>query len=515
MNENSSNNKRIAKNTGMLYFRMILIMGVSLYTTRVVLRILGVEDFGIYNVVGGVVTMLSFLSASMSSATQRFLSFELGRNDLPQLTRVFGMSINIQILIALGILLIAETLGLLFINTKLTIPEDRIIAANWVYQFSILTFIVSIISVPYNAAILTYEKMNVFAYISVLEGVLKLLAVFMLEWLGSDKLKLYAILIFTVSLIIRIIYGVYVKKNITECRYSFFWNKKLFLTLINFAGWNLWGNIAVVTYTQGINIILNIFFGPVVNAARAIAYQINVALRSFVSNFQMAMNPQIIKYYAAGETMYMHSLIFSGAKFSYYLMLLICIPVILSTSQILEWWLTEVPEFTVIFCRLVLVDSIINSVSGPLMISAQASGKIKSYQTIIGGLLLLILPISYAFLYFGFPPETTLYVSIVIGLLALYVRLLILGPLIGLPKQEFFKEVLRPIIFISLIVIGLLVFLERFIRNDFWTVLGLNSILLFSCIVLIYFIGLKSTERIFLNRRLNGISKDLIQRFRL
>jgi len=495
MSENSANTKRIAKNTAMLYFRMILIMAVSLYTTRIVLKQLGVEDFGIYNVVGGVVTMLAFLSSSMSSATQRFLSFELGKKDIPQLSRVFGMSVNIQIVIALGVLFIAETLGLWFVNTQLTIPGDRLIAANWVYQFSILTFIVSIISVPYNAAILTYEKMNVFAYISILEVVLKLLAVFMLEWFGFDKLKLYAILIFAVSLIIRVIYGVYVKRNIKDCNYSFFWDKKLFLTLINFAGWNLWGNVAVVTYNQGINIMLNIFFGPVVNAARAIAFQVNAAFNSFISNFQMALKPQIIKSYAVDDHKYVQSLIFSGAKYSYFLMMLLCIPMILSTPQILNWWLGTVPEYTVIFCRLVLVESLINSISGTLMSGAQASGKIKVYQGVVGGLLLLILPISYVFLYFGSPPEVTLYISICIVLSALIARLFILSPILSFSKSGFFKEVLLPIIFISFLITGVGLLIVQFAEKSFFNLILANLTLLTIMIFLIFFIGFGNKER--------------------
>ena len=510
MSDNSSHNKRIAKNTAMLYFRMILIMGVTLYTTRVVLKVLGVEDFGIYNVVGGVVTMLSFLSASMSSATQRFLSFELGKNNLPQVTRVFGMSINIQILIALGVLIIAETLGLWLVQTRLTIPEDRIIAANWVYQFSILTFLVNIISVPYNAAILTYEKMNVFAYISILEVVLKLLAVLMLERFDFDNLKIYAVLIFSVSVIIRILYGLYVRQNIKDCEYTFFWDKNLFRTLLNFAGWNLWGNLASVTYNQGVNVLLNVFFGPVVNAARAIALQVNGALRSFILNFQMAINPQIVKSYASENEDYMHKLIYSGAKFSYFLMLMICIPIILNTHKILSWWLTEVPEYTIIFCRLILVDGIINSLSGPLMTGAQASGRIRLYQGVVGGLLLLILPISYLLLSFGYPPETTLYVSIAIAIIALFVRLLIISPLINLSKSRFLKEVFLPIFIITLLVTCLLLTLERFIVTGILNFIVLNSVLLFASATLIYFIGLKASERIFIRKQLHHITRKLI-----
>ncbi|MBU2907268.1 lipopolysaccharide biosynthesis protein [Arenibacter algicola] len=501
MNNNQSNNKRIAKNTAMLYFRMLLIMGVTLYTTRIVLRILGVEDFGIYNVVGGVITMASFLSASMSSAIQRFISFELGQNNLLQLNRVFGMSINIHILISFVVLIIAETLGLWFINTQLTIPTERLIAANWVYQFSVLAFIVNIISVPYNAVILAYEKMSIFAYIGILEVVLKLTAAFALNWFGFDKLALYAIFIFIISLIVRIFYGIYVEQNIQDCTYSFFWDKKLFNTLLNFAGWNLWGNIAFVTYNQGINILLNIFFGPAINAARAIAYQVNSALNSFVANFQVALKPQIIKSYATGDNGYMQALIFSGAKYSFFLMMLLCAPIILSTSQILDLWLDTVPAYTVVFCRLVLIETIINSISGTLMSGAQASGKIKLYQGLVGGLLMLILPISYAFLYFGYPPETTLYISISFAILALIFRVYIVSSLLIFSKMAFLKKVLFPATIITVLITLTGLGLAQYSEMNITSFIVTNLVLIITIVTSIVFIGLEKKERVFLRMK--------------
>ncbi len=498
----SDNNKRIAKNTAMLYFRMLFTMAVSLYTSRIVLNTLGVEDFGIYNVVGGVVLMFSFLNNAMSSGTQRFLSFELGKKDYEQLKKVFSMSINIHATIAILILLLAETIGLWFLNTQLTIPEERMVAANWVYQFSILAFLVTIMSVPYNASIISHERMNIFAYVSIIEVILKLVIVFMLQWFGFDKLKLYAILIFLVSLIIRFIYSIYCKVNFKECSYYLFWDKKLYKTLMSYAGWNLWGNIAGVMMNQGINILLNIFFGPVVNAARGIAYQINGAVNSFVSNFQTAMNPQIVKSYAANNKEYMHKLIYKGAKYSYFLLFMLSLPVIIETESILTWWLKIVPEHSVLFCRLILINALIDCISGPLMTAAQASGKIKVYQSIVGGLLLSILPISYILLKLGYPAETTIYVNIFISVIALVFRLFIISPLVSLKKGIFLQKVIIKILLVTLlsIVVPYLCFLQ--ISNEIIRFISVCITSIVSAFSIIYFIGIEKEERLLIKNKL-------------
>lgn len=474
---------------------MILIMGVSLYTSRVILRVLGIEDFGIYNVVGGIVVMASFISSSMSSAIQRFISFELGKNNLIELGRVFSMSVNIHIIIAFVILILSETVGLWFVNNELTIPKNRMYAANIVYQLSILTFLVNLISVPYNAAILAYERMNVFAYIGVVEVTLKLLSVFALEWFGYDQLALYAFFLFLIAFFIRVLYGVYVSKNIIDCKYTFFWDKQLFKTLMDFAGWNLWGNIAHITYTQGINVLLNIFFGPIINASRAIAFQVNSALNSFVSNFQIALKPQIIKSFATDKNQYMQTLIFSGAKYSFFLMLLLCSPILLSTSQIINWWLGSVPDITIIFCKLVIIESLINSISGTLMAGIQASGKIKLYQGVVGGLLLLILPLSYLFLRLGYPPETTLYISIFTVIIALIARVFIVSNILNFSKLAFFKEVLSPIILISTITLLIGFFMTEIIKENIYNLFMINSLLIFLIFILIGVIGLSKSEK--------------------
>lgn len=504
---NKTNNQRIAKNTFMLFTRMIVLMLVTLYTSRIILNVLGVIDYGIYNLVAGVVTSLSFLNSSMSSATQRFLSYELGAKNTQKIKMVFSMSVNIHIIIAVLILIISETIGLWVLNNSLKIPSERLVAANWVYQFSILTFIVNIISVPYNAAIITYEKMNVFALISVFEVVLKLIAVFILEAFGYDKLQLYAILIFSVSFIIRIIYGQYTKRNIKDCCYIFTWDKCLFKTLLSYSSWNLWGNIASVGFNSGIDILLNIFFGPMVNAAKGIAYQVNYALSSFLINFQTAMNPQIIKSYAAENYDYMIKLVFTGARLSYYLMLLISLPLILSTPQIVHWWLGKVPDYTIVFCRLIIINTLINSISGTLMTGVQATGKIKLYQSVVGGLLLLIVPISYVFLKFGYPPQTTFYVYIALSITSLFARIAIISPILKIPKVRFTKDLLLPIFFISIGPLTILLLLNNYSENNFNNFIFLNLILFSTTLTIIYFFGLKKEEKEFIASNISSINK--------
>lgn len=489
----------------MLYIRMLLIMAVSLYTSRIVLNTLGVEDFGIYNVVGGFVTMFGFLNSAMASATQRFLSFEIGRKDNLQLRNVFSMSLNIHFIIAFAILLLAETIGLWFVNTQLTIPPDRVVAAQWVYQFSILALMVNIVSVPYNAIIIAHERMNIFAGVSIVEVSLKLLIVFMLQWFGFDKLKLYAVLMFAVSLIIRIIYGAYCNQKFKESKFRYYWDKPLFKTLMSYAGWNLWGNAAGVLMDQGVNILLNIFFGPVVNAARGIAYQVKSAINQLVINFQMAMNPQIIKSYASEDFKYMHQLIFKGSKYSFFLLFILSLPILLETEFILTLWLKIVPEYTIIFTRLVIVNILVDSISGPLMTAAQASGKIKIYQSAVGGLLILNLPISYLLLKMGLTPEITLYASIGISIIALYARLKIVSPLVKLDVLEYFKAVVLRIILVVLVAFIIPIFVYTSLDEGFVRLLliGMSSVL--SVLLTICFLGLGKMEKLFINRKVKQL----------
>ncbi|WP_372948068.1 oligosaccharide flippase family protein [Mariniphaga sp.] len=508
---NSENNKRIAKNTILLYFRMFLTMGVSLYTSRIVLNTLGVEDFGIYNVVGGVVTMFSFLNHSMALATQRFLSFELGKKNFEQLKKVFSMSVNIHAIIAVASFILAETIGLWFLNTKLNIPAERMSAANWVYQFSIFSFMITVMRVPYNATIIAHERMSVYAWVSIVEVILKLIIVFALVWLGFDKLKLYAVLIFSVSALVWFLYKIYCKRNFTETNYQFLWEKSLYKTLINYAGWNLFGNLAVVAFNQGINIMLNIFFGPAINAARGIAYQVNGAVSSFFHNFQMSMNPQIVKSYAADDHQYMQQLIFRGSKYSFFLLYFLSLPILLQTETILKWWLKLVPEYTVLFCQLILADALINCISGTLNTAVHATGKIKKYQAVVGGILLCNVPLSYIFLKLGYPPQVTLLITISLSVTAFFARLSIIIRLLNFSASDFLRQVVLKVLMVTalscIIPLAVLLFVTEEGLIRFLIVCSLSF---FSTIMMVYSIGLNNQERKFVNIKVSQFITRII-----
>lgn len=507
---NAVNNKRIAKNTVMLYFRLLFSMIVSLYTSRVILNALGVEDFGIYNVVGGIVVMFGFLNNAMSASTQRFLTFEMGKGDQIQLNRIFSMSITIHAIIALVVLLLAETAGLWLLNTQLTIPADRISAANWVYQFSILAFVITIIYVPYNAMLIAHERMNVFALISILEVVLKLLITILVVWLGFEKLKFYALLVFCVSLIIGIIYTTYCRFAFSECKFHLFWDKQLFGEMSSFASWNLLGVFAGIAYSQGVNLLLNVFFGPIVNAARGIAYQVQGAINAFVTNFQVAVNPPLTKSYASGDIQYMYSLIFSASKYSFYLLFVLSLPVMLETDYILKLWLKTVPEYTSIFTRLVLIDILVCSLSGSLQAMAQASGKIKLYQIVVSGILLLNLPISFILLKLGYSPQFTFIASIMASLAALFARLVVLKMIVSFPVQDFLTNVLSKVVVVffvgSIIPYWISYQTSNSLKHFFLVIL----ISILSVICTVWLLGINQSEKLFLKaslRKFNPLIK--------
>lgn len=441
----NADNKRIAKNTLVLYLRMIFILGVGLLTSRVVLNTLGVVDYGIYNVVGGFVTMFTFLNGAMSTATQRFITFELAKNDLERQITTFSTALIIHFTLAGIILLLAETIGLWFVCEKLIIPENRFGAAMWVYQLSILSCCVSIVSLPYNAEIIAHEKMSAFAYISIMDVTLKLIIIYALLISPWDRLILYAILLFGVQLLDRLIYGIYCGRNFPEAKFKPVFDKSLIKEMNNIAGWSLFGNLAGVGYTQGLNVLLNMFFGPAVNAARGVAVTVQGVVSGFVSNFQMALNPQITKSYAVQDLPRMHNLIYASSKFSFFLLLLIVLPVIIEAQNILTVWLKLVPEHSTWFLRLSLCVMLIEALANPLMVSSQATGKVKVYQSVVGGTLLLIVPLAYIALKLGASPESVFVIHVCVATLAQTFRINIIGRLIGMPLIEYARKVLTPI----------------------------------------------------------------------
>ena len=489
----SENTRRIAKNTVMLYIRMLLIMAVTLYTSRVVLNVLGVEDFGIYNVVGGIVVMFSFLNGAMATSTQRFLSFSLGKNDQEQVARVFSMSMTTHISIALIVLLLAETFGLWIFYRYLNIPPERMGAAQWVYQLSVLTFCISIIRVPYNAGIIAYERMSFYAYISIVEVCLKLGMVILLQYLGSDKLILYALLMALTTGIVTFIYKLYCCKTFSVCRYHYFWDKHLYKELISFSGWSLFGSAANVGVQQGINILLNVFFGVVTNAALGIANQVSSAVSQLVGNFQTAFNPALVKSYASGDYSYFVRLIFQTSRFSYFLLFIIALPLYLCMPFVLKVWLDIVPEYTVVFCRWMLVFVLIDAVSAPLWISVQAIGKIRSYQLLMSALIFLNIPLSWLLLRLGKDAEWVMQVRVGINLLTFICRIIYLQKRKVISSYLYLREVISPVVLVSVLSVPL----PLWIGCNYS---GLKGFLLLSGVsvilsgVAIWFLGLRKSE---------------------
>jgi len=509
---NTKDASKIAKNTMYLYVRMLFSMGVALYTSRVVLDLLGVEDFGVYNIVGGVVTLFAFFNSAMSSATQRFFSFELGRKDYDKLRNTFNATVNIHITIAVLVFILAETIGLWFVNNKLNLPIERMNTVQWVYHYSVLTFLVGVIKVPFNALIIAHERMAAYAYLSIVEVVLKLLIVYLLIIVNADKLILYAILVFAVTFLIASVYVVYCLKHFKESQYHFYYDSRLYRVLLSYSGWSLFGNIAAVAKGQGTNILLNVFFGPALNAAYGIGIQVQTAVNLFVINFQLAVNPQIIKTYASGEKERMFFLILQSSKLSFILMYILAVPLLFDTEYILSIWLKSVPIYTPNFVFLIIINLLIDSFSGPLMAGTQATGKVKYYQIIVGTLLFMNLPLSYLFLKFYKIPEFVFFISIFLSVLALGCRLFFLNRLIGFSFSIFVRKVLMRVL---VVVLGSLIVPHLIMKNLHPGFIRLFILFVSSSViilVLVYTIGIDKKETQFIKNLVLGKIKDKKER---
>ena len=431
MSDNSINNKRIAKNTILLYLRMIVVMGIGLYTVRAILDLLGVVDYGIYNVVGGVVSMFAFINSTLATSSQRYFSIELAKGDKDRLNKWFCLNITTFAIFIVIFLMIAETVGLWFVNSQMTIPQERMYAANIVYQFSIITFCIHFFSIPYNALIIAHEKMSAFAYISIVEAILKLAIVFVLSIITWDKLIIYALLMLITSCGITLFYVLYNKKKFSETKFRPYWNKKEMIELLSFSGWHFLGTFSIVIRSQGINILINMFFSPAVNAARAVAYQVYHAVSQLSSNFFVAVKPQIYKSYASNDCEAMYKLILRSSIMTSFLVSILIYPILANTSYILSLWLKEVPDYAIIFTQLVMINGLIDSVNGPTAAAMLATGKIRNYELLIGGGILLNLPISYVALKLGADPTATLYVSIAVSVCVTFMRAILLCKAIG------------------------------------------------------------------------------------
>lgn len=501
----ASSNKRLAKNTLTLYMRTVAVMVISLFTSRVILQSLGIEDYGTYNVIGGFVAMFSMLGGTLVSATQRFINVELGKKEGGNPNEVFCTAMGIHLGLASVMFLALETFGLWFLNFKMNIPDGRMFAANVVFQCSIFAFLLNIICMPYNAIIIAYERMKAFAYISLYDVILKLLISYALFMFLYDRLIIYAILLLVLAISERSIYSIYCRKHFPEeSEFHIVKNKQAYIRQTSFAGYTFLGSFAAILANHGVNIVLNIFCGVAVNAARAISMQVLHAVSKFVSDFTVALNPQIVKTYAAGELDKSMELVYRGAKFSYYMMFIFSVPIIFLTPEILKLWLGHYPGHTIIFVRLTLIYGLVTVLSKTLTTEILATGKIQANAFIIGGLRILILPLSYLVLWLGYDAYMVYYVMIVIDSISIFTRLYILKNVTGVKMIGYIKNVLIPVMLASIISCAICYIIWRQLPGT----LPYNILYVFTCltvcILVIAAIGISSNERQIIT---SGVSK--------
>lgn len=496
----SENNKRIAKNTLFLYFRQILIMAVSLYTVRVVLAALGEEDYGIYNVVGGFVAMFNILSGALSVAISRFITYEMGQPDvtLSRLQRIFSSSLVIQIAMGAIICLLIGTFGVWFVENKMVIPAERLDVALYVLLFSTLSFFINLLSVPYNALIIAHEQMKAFAYISIVEAVLKLAVAYLLIVAFFDKLLLYAFCMVLVSLIVRSIYAVYCKRHFEECRFVWGFDKQLLSKMFVFSGWAFLGNGSFVLKEHGVNILLNMFCGPAVNAARGITSQVTSAVTMFVTNFMQAVNPQITKFYSSGNLEDMHRLIFKSSRFSFYLMLMLGLPLMKCIDYALGLWLVSVPEHTALFIQLLMVFCLMDCLVQPLMTGLLAEGNIRVYEIMLVVLNVGNVILSYVALKCGCTPESVYVVSIVVEVGIIITRVWLSGKAYRLPVKQYCMEVLGNALLVSAVAGIFTWWIHLPLTNVFVNFVAVVLLVLLFTGIVLYVLGLDCSERKFL-----------------
>lgn len=445
MQDNITSNKRIAKNTMFLYIRMMVVMVVALYTSRVILNTLGATDYGIYNAVGGIVTIVGFLNSALGGSTSRFLTFALGEGNKKKLKDTFGAALNLHICVALLVLVVGETIGLWFFYEKMIIPEERMTAAFWVYQFSILTTMVAFTQVPYNASLIAHEEMSIYAYVGLYEAISRLAIALLIALSPIDKLVFYGLLLLINTVAVQVFYRWYAVKHFAECRFSLVRDKALYKQLLSYGGWDLFGNLAVVCQGQGVNLLLNVFFGPIVNAARAIAFQIQGAVMQFISNFMTAVRPQVIKSYAEGNVDRMYKLTFYTAKFSYMLMLALVVPICYEIHFILQLWLGDsVPSETALFAVIVLITYTWRTFHVAALMPYHAIGRIKTGNVTIGSLMIASLPIGYILFKLGSPAYSVFLVILAIEVVGMFAIWWLIHTYEYFPYRQLFTKVLVP-----------------------------------------------------------------------
>lgn len=492
----ATSNKTIAKNTAFLYIRMLIVMVVTFYTSRVILAVLGASDYGIYNVVGGIVTMMAFLNGALSASTSRFLTYELGTGNIGQLKKTFSASLNLHICVALLVLLVGETIGLWFFYEKLVIPDERMNAAFWVYQFSIITTMISFTQVPFNASLISHENMSVYAYVGLYEAISKLIIVYLLKLAPFDHLIIYALLLMLNTVGIQMFYRIYTSRKYSECRFQIVKDKVLYKKLLSYSGWDLFGNCAVICQNQGINIILNLFFGPVVNAARAIAVQVQGAISQFVNNFLTAVRPQVVKNFAEGNIEKMYSLTFSAAKYAYMLMLALVLPVCFEIKFILSIWLGDnAPEETAIFVILILLTYLMETFHSASLMSYHAIGKIKLGNIVGGTLMMMALPLSYIALKMGAPAYSVFIVIFIVNFTQMFWGWMIVHRYVKFSYLTLLKKVYQPTIIVTICSLILPILIVTTMEQSWLRFFVLCMLSEMSLLLSVFYIGLSREDR--------------------
>lgn len=502
----SSENIRIAKNTFFLYVRMAILLIVGLYTSRVTLTALGISDYGIFNVVGGVVTMFTFINNAMVNSTQRYITYELGTNNKNMLSEIFSTSIIIHIVISIIIIILSETVGLWFLQNKMIIPNDREDAAFWIFQFSIISCVITILSTPYNALIIAHEKMDAFAFISLLDAFLKLaIVIFLLNYEG-DRLVIYSALCLIIVLMDLLIYKIYCNKYFRESCFKIVFNKSLLKEMSSFASWNLLGNFSYICYTQGLNLLLNVFFNPIINAARGISVQIQTVVSNFSYNIENAIKPQITKSYAHDDSNRMYQLITISARSSFFVLWLISLPLMLELDAVLAIWLVEIPDHTANFVRLTLTILLVDSLTGPLLTAVQATGELKKYQMIVSVFCLSILPLSYLALRIVNVPEIIYIINLLVFVLIQIAKLSVVSNQINIKKWSYIKDVIFRCIAVVLISIIAPLIIWCYATPSIIRLLLISIISVLSILISVYSIGLSLNERRYINTKMKYLS---------
>lgn len=493
-----NNSKRIAKNTFYLYARMLFLMFITLFTSRVVLDKLGIEDFGIYNVVGGLAMMFTFFSSSLANVTQRFLNIELGRSDIKQASNIFNQHLLLYIILAICVIVFAEIIGLWFIYNKMVIPIERQFAAICVFQFTVISLCVTLIGIVFNSVIIAHENMKIYSYVSMFEGIVKLLVAYIISISVFDRLILYGLLLLLTAIAVQGYYAIYCFKKYEECNIHFIWDKKILKETSSLISWNMAGTAVYAINDSGINVLLNLFFGPIVNAARAISYQMNSAVNSFATSFFTAVRPQIFKSYSAGDYEYLLKLFYNSSRYSYYLLWLLCLPIMFSIDLILNIWLKEVPDYTNIFAIWILIYSLINVLNNPIWTIALAIGKLKKYIGIGSGIFLMIFPISYFALKIGSSPVCVFIIMCVIRFLYLIAVLIIIRQNINFSFKDYCINVVKPILAVTCISL----FMVWLIKGIYiHTILSFIFFVILSWIIILLSIGLvgvSKSERVYI-----------------